>query len=66
MDDTLLADVEAFCTTHGLKDWQFGIQALNDPHFIRDLKNEREPRRKTIRRVREFMSTYSPPQVKAA
>lgn len=58
--DTLLSDIEKFVATHGLSEWQFGELALNDRHFIRQLREEREPRRKTVERVRSFMATFVP------
>jgi hypothetical protein len=58
MDDTLLADIEDFCAAHNLSEWQFGDLALNDKHFVRQLRSDREPRRKTVERVRRFIATY--------
>jgi putative IMPACT (imprinted ancient) family translation regulator len=63
--DTLLSEIEKFCATHRLSEWQFGEMALNDRHFIRQLRDDREPRRKTVERVREFMATYRPAQAAA-
>ena len=56
--DTLLADIEEFLAEHELSEWQFGDLALNDRHFVRQLRDEREPRRKTVDRVRQFMAEY--------
>jgi hypothetical protein len=63
--DTLLNDIERFCADHKLSEWQFGELALNDRHFIRQLREEREPRRRTVERVRAFMGAYSPTQAAA-
>jgi hypothetical protein len=63
---TLLSDIEAFQSAHGLSDWQFGELALRDRHFIRQLRDGREPRRKTIARVRHVMATYRPQEQVAA
>lgn len=63
--DTLLTDIEEFCTRHELSEWQFGERALNDRHFIRQLREDREPRRKTVERVKQFMKEYTPPPARA-
>lgn len=70
---TLLPDIEAFCTTHGLTWTAFGRMALGDPHLVSDLKGVargkgNQPRRTFPRRlwpeteakIRRFMSTYAP------
>jgi hypothetical protein len=54
----LLNDIEAFIETHEMSPTQFGIAALRDKHFIRDLKNGRDIRLSTEQRVRRFMLTY--------
>lgn len=64
--NTLLSDIEAFISTHGMSEWAFGEGALNDRHFIRQLRDDREPRRKTEARVRHFMATYRPADTQAA
>jgi hypothetical protein len=59
MDD-LINDIEAFCRTHQLKDSRFGRAAVNDTTFLPQLRDGREPRRKTVARVRRFMAEYRP------
>jgi hypothetical protein len=59
MDD-LLHDIEAFCRTHHIKDSRFGRDAANDTTLLADLKAGREPRRKTVARIRRFMAEYRP------
>jgi len=54
----LLSDIEAFIETHQMSPTQFGVAALRDKHFIRDLKRGRDIRLSTERRVRQFMLTY--------
>jgi hypothetical protein len=64
---TLLADIEAFLTTHQMAPSRFGQLALNDRHFVRNL-NRDPPRRlwpETEQRVRRFMATYKPEQAAA-
>ncbi|PZT91969.1 MAG: hypothetical protein DI625_14645 [Sphingomonas sp.] len=58
--DTLLPDIEAFRSAHGLSEWKFGDLALGDRHLVRQLRNGRELRRNTTARVRQFMATYAP------
>ena len=64
-DHPLLADIEAFCRTHDLTEAKFGVLALKDWKFVRDLRGEKrsKPRRvwpETEREVRQFMATYRP------
>lgn len=64
-DHPLLADIEAFIETHDISEAKFGVLALNDWKFVRDLRGEKrgKPRRiwpETERDVRRFMATYRP------
>lgn len=63
---TLLSEIEAFIAAHEMSEWAFGEAALNDRHFIKQLRDDREPRRKTEAKVRHFMATYRPQQQVAA
>lgn len=63
---TLLADIEAFIQTHGLKETRFGAEALNDKHLVRQLRKGRWLRPPTEARVRRYMSTYLPPELRVA
>jgi len=61
--DNMLRQIEAFMKRHDMEPSRFGIEALNDSSFVFSLrKGERSPRRKTIRRVKDFMSGYVPPE----
>jgi hypothetical protein len=55
---TLLSEIELFMDTHRLSHWQFGQAALGDKHFVRQLRDGRDIRVSTERRVRDFMLTY--------
>lgn len=60
---TLLDEIIAFSTTNDLTENQFGLLALNDKNFVRDLKGDagKRPRRvwpETEAKVRGFMATY--------
>ena len=59
MDD-LLTQIEGFIESHRLSEWQFGEQAVNDRHFVRQLRAGRDLRMSTVAKVRDFMATYSP------
>lgn len=59
MED-LLADIEAFCCAHHMRESRFGREAVNDTMFIAQLRAGREARRATVQRVRKFMATYRP------
>ena len=56
--DTLLSTIEVFCAAHDLSERQFGELALKDKNFVPQLRDKREPRRRTIERVHRFMATY--------
>lgn len=53
----LLSEVTAHCAARNMSFSAFGEKAVGDPRFVFDLQSGREPRRVTVRRVREFMST---------
>lgn len=71
-DHPLLTDIEAFCETHEMTEAKFGVLALKDWKFVRDLRGEDRgaPRRlwpETEAKVRRFMATYrSEPKEAAA
>lgn len=58
----LLADIDKFCADAGMSRSAFGDKAMNDPKFVFDLEAGRELRRKSIRRVQEFMAATRPAQ----
>lgn len=53
----LLAIVEAHIASSGMSKSSFGIAAMGDPCFVDQLREGREPRRRTISRVMEFIAT---------
>ena len=53
----LLAMIEAHCARSGMSKSAFGTEALGDPRLVDDLREGREPRRKTVNRVLAFMAT---------
>jgi len=51
----LLRDVENFLRSNNFSAARFGREALRDPRFVFDLRNGREPRSRTVERVRAFL-----------
>lgn len=51
----LLRDVEKFLCVKKISPATFGREAMGDPRFVFDLRNGREPRERTVRRVRAFL-----------
>jgi len=68
MQSTLLNEIEAFITTHGIAESAFGREALGDWRLIKELRGESarsRPRRlwpETEAKIRHFMATYRPKQ----
>lgn len=57
----LVEAVQRFCEQHDFSKSKFGEQALNDPSFVADLEAGREPRRKTVARVLQFIERHKEP-----
>jgi hypothetical protein len=53
----LLRDVEKYLKSSNMPAASFGREAMGDPRFVFDLRNGREPRPRTIERVRAFLET---------
>lgn len=67
MPISLLADIEAFLTTHDMAPTRFGVGALGDRHFVKQLRKGRRVWPETEAKVRRFMATYKPaPESQAA
>jgi hypothetical protein len=58
-----VADVEAFLKASRMSATAFGIEALKDPSFVRDLRNGRKPGLDIVDRVHAFIKSKSPPPV---
>lgn len=56
---TLLRDVEAYLAEQGLSPTAFGDEALNDRHFVRQLRGGRRVWPETEQKVRSFMASRS-------
>ena len=53
----LLREVENFLRVRNLPPARFGRDVMGDPRFVFDLRNGREPRPRTIARIRKFLET---------
>ena len=54
----LLRSIERFLRITGLPESKFGRLAVSDPRLVTDLRNGREPRKRMVQRVEQFMNTY--------
>lgn len=51
----LLREVEKFLNINQISPARFGRDAMGDPRFVFDLRNGREPRARTVTRVRAYL-----------
>lgn len=51
----LLREVEKFLRLNDLPPTKFGREAMGDPRFVFDLRNGRDPRPRTVARVRAYL-----------
>lgn len=51
----LLNHVEAHLKRHRIPPTRFGREAVGDPRFVFDLREGREPRLRTVRRVLAYL-----------
>lgn len=54
----LISRIERFLRQTGMPWTKFGRLAAQDPRFVQDLRNGREPRAATEARVEHFMNNY--------
>ena len=54
--------IERFLQRTGMPATKFGRLAVNDPRFVLDLRNGREPRPHTTARVIDFITAQERPQ----
>ena len=53
----LLREVEIFLRTTNVPPARFGRQVMGDPRFVFDLRRGREPRPRTVARIRRFLES---------
>ena len=51
----LLREVEKFLRASKVPPARFGREVMRDPRFVFDLRNGREPRARTVERIRKFL-----------
>ena len=51
-------EISRFMKRTGMPVTKFGRLALNDPRLVSDLRNGREPRARTVKRIAAFMQDY--------
>lgn len=54
--DPILDTVELFLRATGMSASAFGRAVASDPVLVLDLRNGREPRRETRRRIRDYIN----------
>lgn len=55
----LLRKIDIFLHKAGMTESRFGRNALNDPAFVRRLRNSaHSPRQTTIERIEKYISSY--------
>ena len=56
----LVKEVDGFLALYSMSAVTFGREAMNDPHFVRDLRKGRRVWPETEAKVRIFMAEYRP------
>lgn len=56
----LIEQIEAFVSSHDMSPITFGREAMNDPHFVRDLRKGRRLWPETEKKVRDFLAGATP------
>lgn len=51
----LLNEIEKFLRISNISAARFGRMVMRDPRFVFDLRNGREPRTQTVKRVRAYL-----------
>lgn len=54
----LIHDIDTFCQRHEMSPWQFGVLALNDKPFVKQVRDGRRVWPETEAKVRAFMASY--------
>jgi hypothetical protein len=52
----VLPKIQKFLRRTGMPATKFGRLAVNDPRLVRDLRNGREPRARTVARIEAFLA----------
>lgn len=54
-NDPILSEIESYLANRGITATAFGSSAVNDPRLVFDLRDGRELRRTTRKKVEDFM-----------
>ena len=54
----LLREIEQFLRVSDVPPARFGREEMGDPRFVFDLRNGREPRPRTVARIRRFLEAW--------
>lgn len=57
----LLDEIEQHLRRTRMSETRFGRDALRDPKFVANLREGREPRFRTVHRVRAYLAANAPP-----
>lgn len=61
VEKQFLADIEGYLDQTGMKPYVLGLQTVNDPAFVKDLREGRSCSLRLASKVREFMELNPPP-----
>ena len=54
----LLREIERFLRNSNIPPARFGREVMGDPRFVFDLRNGREPRPRTVARIRKVLEAW--------
>lgn len=57
---SLIVRIRRFLDATGMPETLFGRRVLNDPRLVADLRNGRQPRPRTVRRIEAFLASHPP------
>jgi len=60
--EKLLLEIDAFLAMAGMSAASLGVQSVNDPAIIYDIRRGKNPRLDTADRIRGFMASWKPPK----
>lgn len=58
--DSFLVEIEAFLKRADMSATAFGVAAVRDPNFVKDLRDGRAPSLRLVERVHEFIHKHAP------
>lgn len=64
--ENLIDAIEGFLEANDMSASTFGSKALNDPPFVQQLRDGRDVKTSTDRKVRSFIAEYAPAQTERA